>query len=90
MHAGADNKHNPKREAQEQNRQLRREMGRHSVDTGEVTISFAHGVIHLHGKVRPLRGHEEHFESEVTALLKALRQRPGIRDVITDWTMQGG
>ena len=89
MHAGADNKHNPKREAQEQSRLLRREMGRHSVDTGEVTITVTHGVIHLHGKVRPLRGHEEHFQTELAALLKALRQRPGVRDVIADWMVYG-
>lgn len=75
-----------KSENQEVCRTVRREMGRHSVDCGEVQVSASHGVIHLHGRVRPLRGHEEHFEQEVTALLKSLRQRSGIRDVITEWT----
>jgi hypothetical protein len=62
-------------------------MGRHSVDCGEVQVSASHGVIHLHGRIRPMRGHEEHLEQGVTGLLKALRTRPGIRDVITEWTV---
>ncbi len=75
-----------KAENLEQSRLVRREMGRHSVDCGEVQVSVVHGVIHLHGRVRPMRGHEANFEAEVTALLKSLRQRSGVRDVITDWT----
>ena len=64
----------------------RREISRHSVDCSEVQISSSHSVIYLHGKVRPMRGREATFESDVTVLLKALRQRSGIRDVITEWT----
>jgi hypothetical protein len=75
-----------KAENLEFSRAARREMSRHSVDCGEVQVSASHGVIYLHGKVRPMRGHEENFESGVIALLKALRQRTGVRDVITDWT----
>lgn len=70
-------------------RLVRHEMGRHSVDCGEVEVSISHGVIHLYGKVRPLSGHEAHFESEVTSLLKALLHRPGIRDVVVEWTKVG-
>ena len=75
-----------KTESQEMCRTIRREMGRHSVDCSEVQVSFTHGTVHLHGRVRPLRGHEGGFETSVTGLLKALRQRPGIRDVIAEWT----
>jgi len=75
-----------KQENQEQCRTVRREMGRHSVDCGEVQVSVSHGVIHLHGRIRPLRGHEATFEAAVTGLLKSLRQRSGVRDVITEWT----
>ena len=75
-----------KAESQEMCRAVRREMGRHSVNCGEVQISAIHGVIHLHGKVRPLRGHESNFESAVTGLLTSLRQRPGIRQVYTEWS----
>jgi hypothetical protein len=75
-----------KSEALEQGRQIRREMGRHSLDCGEVQVSLSHGIIHLHGRVRPLRGHEEGFNEAITGLLKALRQRHGVRDIVTDWT----
>jgi hypothetical protein len=61
-------------------------MSRHSLDGGEVQVSASHGGIYLHGRVWPMRGYEENFEQSVTALLKSLRQRMGIRDVITDWT----
>ena len=76
-----------KTENQDVCRQVRREMGRHSVDCGEVQVSATHGVIRLHGRVRSMRGHEGNLEMGVTGLLKALRQRPGIRDVITEWTV---
>ena len=75
-----------KAENQDISRQVRREMGRHSIDCGDVQISASHGVIHLHGRVRPLRGHEESFEASVNAFLKALRQRIGTRGVYAEWT----
>jgi hypothetical protein len=64
----------------------RREISRYSVDCNEVQINASHGIIYLYGKVRPLRGHEGTFEADVTTMLKGLRQRSGIRDVITEWT----
>lgn len=67
-------------------RVARREMGRHCVDCGEVQISSSHRVIHLYGRIRPMRGYEEKFEEAVGGLLKSLRQRSGVRDVITEWT----
>lgn len=76
-----------KTENQDVCRQVRREMGRHSVDCGEVQVSASHGVIHLHGRCRAMRGHEANLETSVAGLLKALRTRPGIRDVITEWTV---
>jgi hypothetical protein len=75
-----------KAEGQEMCRMIRREMGRHTVDCSEVQVSCTHGSVHLHGRVRPMRGHEGAFESSVNGLLKALRQRPGIRDVHAEWT----
>ncbi len=76
-----------KSETLEANRQIRRELGRHSVDCGEVQVNVSHGTIRLNGRVRPLRGHEENFHEALGNMLKALRQRQGVRDVITEWTM---
>ena len=75
-----------KAENSEVSRTVRHEMARHSIDCGEVQVSASHGVVYLHGRVRALRGHEEHFEAEMNALLKGLRQKSGIRDVIAEWT----
>lgn len=75
-----------KAEGQEMCRLVRREMGRHSVDCSEVQVSASHGMIYLHGRVRPMRGHEANFETAVNALIKSLRQRPGVRDVHPEWT----
>jgi hypothetical protein len=74
-----------KAENQDLCRQVRREMGRHNVDCSEVQVSASHGVIHLHGRVRALRGHEANFETATHALLKTLRQRGGVRDVHSEW-----
>jgi hypothetical protein len=76
-----------KEEAKEMNRTVRTEMARHSVDCGEVQITCSHGIVQLHGRVRALRGHEEHFAVERESLLKGLRGRMGIRDVIAEWTI---
>lgn len=78
---------NKKTESKEMNRNVRTEMARHSVDCSEVLVECGHGVIHLYGRVRAIRGHEEAFSAERDALLKGLRQRSGIRDVITNWTI---
>ena len=78
---------NKKAEAKEQTRHIRTEMARHSVDCSEVIVETSHGVIQLFGKVRALKGHEGAFSAERDALLKGLRQKSGIRDVITNWTI---
>ena len=70
-----------------QGREIRKEMGRHSVDCGEVIVSLANGQIHLFGKVRAMRGHEATFVDDLSSLIKTLRKRPGIRDVILEWTV---
>jgi len=70
-------------------RAVRREMARHQLDTSEVQVGASHGVIHLYGKVRPVRGQEDVFESEILALYKCLKQRAGIRDVVMEWDADG-
>lgn len=66
-------------------RSVRREMARHCLDTGEVQVCAMRGVIHLNGRVRPLRGHEDEFEQEINTLYRVLKQRPGVRDVVMEW-----
>lgn len=66
-------------------RLVRTEFARHKVDCSEVQVGSSYGIVMLNGKVRPIRGHEESFVTDVHGLLKSLRQRPGIRDVVTNW-----
>lgn len=70
-------------------RMVRREMARHQIDSSEVQVSAMHGVVHLNGRVRPIHGHEDEFEEEVRTLFRVLKQRPGIRDVVMEWIIQG-
>ncbi len=70
-------------------RAVRRELGRRCLDAGQTMVTALHGVIHLTGKVRPLRGHESEFEEEVLALYKTLKMRPGVREVILEWDTGG-
>ena len=66
-------------------RAVRREMARHPLDTGEVQVLAMRGVIHLTGRVLPVKGHEEEFEQEIHTLYRVLKQRPGVRDVCLEW-----
>jgi hypothetical protein len=70
-------------------RSVRRELARHHLDTSETQVGATHGVVHLYGRVRPVRGHENEFEEEIHTLFKALKQRPGVRDVVFEWTILG-
>ena len=66
-------------------RLVRTEFARHKVDCSEVRVGASYGVVMLNGKVRAIRGHEESFVTDVQGMLKSLRQRPGVRDVVTNW-----
>lgn len=66
-------------------RAVRREMARRLLDTGDTQVCAMRGVIHLTGRVQPVKGHEEDFEHEVHVLYRVLKQRPGVRDVCLEW-----
>jgi len=70
-------------------RSVRREMARRLLDTAETQVSASRGVVHLAGKVRPVKGHEEAFEQEIHMLYRIIKQRPGVRDVCLDWDTGG-
>lgn len=71
-------------------RLVRRELARFSIDTNETIVSSSHGIVHLNGRVRPIRGHEEVFSEELGKVHRVLRQRPGVRDVILEWMVPEG
>ena len=70
-------------------RAVRREMARRCLDTGETQVCAMRGVVHLTGRVRPIKGHENDFEEEIHTLHRVLKQRPGVRDVLLEWDTGG-
>lgn len=71
-------------------RTIRRELSRFSIDISETIVASTHGIVHLNGRVRPIRGHENDFNEEVTKVQRVLRQRPGVRDLILEWQLPEG
>jgi hypothetical protein len=63
---------------------VRREMARRPIDTSLVEVHVSHGVVYLRGTVRPIRGQDIDLQQEITILQTVLRQRQGIRDVISE------
>ena len=71
-------------------RTIRRELSRFSLDISETIVASTHGIVHLNGRVRPIRGHEHDLTEEITKVHRVLRQRPGVRDVILEWQLPDG
>lgn len=74
-----------KAENQIQVRMVRAEMARHGVDCGAVQITVSNHVVYLYGRVRSMRGYENHFTEILEAMIKGIRQISGIREVVTQW-----
>lgn len=70
----------------EATRIVRRELARRPIDSSLLHIQISHGLVILRGQVRPLRGHQLNIEEEMQRIAKAIKQRPGIRDVVLDVT----
>jgi hypothetical protein len=43
-----------------------------------------HGVVHLKGRLDHLRGHDVDLREEVEIILRIIRGKPGIRDVVNE------
>jgi hypothetical protein len=63
---------------------VRRELARRPLDCSMVQISVTHGVVYLRGTVRAMRGHDIDVVQEISILSTVLRQRAGIRDVVSE------
>jgi hypothetical protein len=49
-----------------------------------VQISVTHGVVYLRGTIRAMRGHDLDVLQEIAILSTVLRQRAGVRDVVSE------
>jgi osmotically-inducible protein OsmY len=63
---------------------VRREMARRPLDCSMVEVYVTHGVVYLRGTVRAVRGHDIDVKQEVTHLMTVLKQKSGIRDVVSE------
>ena len=66
---------------------VRREFNKHLVNVTMADIRVAHGTVFIRGVVHAQRGaHYHDVEEEVKRIVRILRQRPEIRDVVLDCT----
>jgi hypothetical protein len=63
---------------------VRRELARRPLDGSMVQISVTHGVVYLRGTIRAMRGHDIDVLQEIAILSTVLRQRAGVRDVVSE------
>ncbi len=67
-------------------REALREIGKRPLDCSRLEVHVTHGVALLRGRVDKLRGYYEDLDihEELKILITALRQKPGIRDVVCE------
>ncbi len=67
-------------------RDVIRDIVKHPLDISELQAHVQHGVIYLSGMVSKLKGYHENIDlhEEWNIVLRTLKQKPGIRDVISD------
>ena len=63
---------------------VRREMARRPLDCSMVEVYVSHGVVYLRGTIRAMRGHDIDVPHEIAILQTVLKQRAGIRDVVSE------
>lgn len=65
-------------------RMIQREISRRYVDSSNLDVKAIHGVVYLRGILKALRGHDVNLEQELEVILRVVRSKPGIREVIAD------
>ncbi len=72
-------------------RDARREIAKRPVDSSGLEVHVIHGVAYLRGRMEKIRGYYEDLDlhEELTIIVKVLRQKPGIREVICEVDLGG-
>lgn len=71
-------------------RTIMRDICKHQVDVSKLMVNVSHGVVYLRGEVKAIRGYENvNLKDEMHLIAKVLRQRSGVRDVVTDVQLSG-
>ena len=68
-----------------------REIGKRAVDSSRLQVHVTHGVAYLMGRIDKVRGYHGNIDlhEELATIVKVLRQKPGIRDVICEVELGG-
>lgn len=72
-------------------RDVMREIAKRPVDTSGLEVHVTHGVVHIRGRLEKVRGYYEDLDvhAELTSIIKALRVKSGVRDVICEVDVAG-
>ena len=66
-------------------REALREISKRQIDISALDVHASHGVLYLRGRVDQLRGQTElDLEREIHTILRVLKQKPGVRDVVCE------
>ena len=62
-------------------------FSKRGIDISQTDFRVANGIAYLRGSIRYIAGgHNVTLEQEMHEVIKALRQKEGIRDVVCDYT----
>ena len=72
-------------------REVFRDISKRPVDTSGLEVHAMHGVVHLSGRLDKLRGYygDLDIHEELNIILKLLKQKPGVREVICEVNFAG-
>ena len=67
-------------------RDVLRDIGKHPVEISELQVHVQHGVVYLSGRLGKVRGYQYSMDmhEELNMIVRILRQKQGIRDVICE------
>lgn len=68
-----------------------REIGKRPIDASGLEVHVIHGVAYMRGRIEKIRGYYEDrdLHEELITIVKVLRQKPGIRDVVCEVDLGG-
>lgn len=65
-------------------RMIQKEIGRRPIDITRLDVMVTHGVVHLRGQIKKLRGHDVDLKHELEIMRRIIHSKPGIREVLVD------
>ena len=67
-------------------RSVMRDISRQPVDASRLNVFASNGVVRLSGMITALRGqtYDVDLEERLHILIRVIKQRPGVRDVVAD------